>query len=604
MSTDSHHRQFHAVTLAALLLAGCGGDSADNAATPPVPGPVSGTVSGTVAAGVPMAGTVTIKDGLGTTRIVTIGDNGSYSVDAAGLSGPLMLRAEGEIGADRRVLHSAVAPLAGNATVNITPLTDLIVANAVGQTAGRHFDKGNFVSIVAADLQAESDGLKARLLPVLEAMKVDPSIDLMSTPFTPGSSALDLALDVIRIDIDAPTARATITNLVNRSTIDDDLTVKAGAENPASILAATGMTTAAADITAIRAALNDFAALFKTAVPAANVVVGQLSPGFLHDGRGSAEYAKALPGARDWVGGSVRDIIVTHLDYAAAGGPVATLGLAIVAKTGDVIDRAEGWQMIKNADGVWRWRGNQALIDFAGGAQATRRVDGCLATGYEFDLRFKAGSVPEEVIQMNVSGPGLPSRGITYWRGYGTDRSVLDRGANYDQADSPNMFVLATMNCAGAARTGDEDATIAALPDQGLYTLTAYAYYQEVVPLGPTGTIRKRIAKRPLTLAETQAAPFPSFSTSAPLQTYAGGTLTISGLSVTPDRPLRVYLSLQSWIDPIVSAQADLTPAADGRFSASLSLPKPNYAPRLRDVRVSTRDAYGRTLLSFDKYFE
>ncbi|MBC7992691.1 MAG: hypothetical protein H7Z15_05545 [Rhizobacter sp.] len=68
-----------------IWLAGCGGGGDD-----PAPPPAAAiTLSGVAATGLPMTGTVTLKDALGATRTTAIGANGSYTVDTRGLTAPL-----------------------------------------------------------------------------------------------------------------------------------------------------------------------------------------------------------------------------------------------------------------------------------------------------------------------------------------------------------------------------------------------------------------------------------------------------------------------------------------------------------------------------------
>ncbi len=66
-------------------------------------------------------------------------------------------------------------------------------------------------------LDAEAAKLKEKLLPVLQALGVDASVDLLRTQFTPLESKLDSALDILRVTVDSTSLVATITNIVTSS---------------------------------------------------------------------------------------------------------------------------------------------------------------------------------------------------------------------------------------------------------------------------------------------------------------------------------------------------------------------------------------------------
>ena len=69
----------------ALLLSACGGGGGGSAST----ATPSTLISGTAAAGSPIIGKVTIKDSLGAQKTVDIAADGKYTVDVAGMTGPL-----------------------------------------------------------------------------------------------------------------------------------------------------------------------------------------------------------------------------------------------------------------------------------------------------------------------------------------------------------------------------------------------------------------------------------------------------------------------------------------------------------------------------------
>ncbi len=111
-----------------LALAGCGGSSGGitSASTAPAAAPI--TLSGTAAGGAAIAGgAVNAKCATGSGTATTAAD-GSYTLTVTGIA-PCMLQVTDPTNA-AKVYYSAVP--AGATTANITPLTSLVVANAIG----------------------------------------------------------------------------------------------------------------------------------------------------------------------------------------------------------------------------------------------------------------------------------------------------------------------------------------------------------------------------------------------------------------------------------------------------------------------------------------
>src|SRR5512142_3327314 len=82
------------------------------------------TVSGTAASGAPLASvTVTLKDATGASRTATTAADGRFSIDTTGLTPPFLVLVADAGGA----LYSVSADAAAQSTINVTPLTDLII---------------------------------------------------------------------------------------------------------------------------------------------------------------------------------------------------------------------------------------------------------------------------------------------------------------------------------------------------------------------------------------------------------------------------------------------------------------------------------------------
>ena len=123
------------VSATALLLTGCGGGGGGGSTAASSTNSGATTLPGTGAIGAPISGQVYAIDAYGkVSPAATTSALGAFTVDVGGMTAPFILRITGLAGGKQVVLNS-VATAAGQ-TVNITPLTDLIVSIAAGQPAG------------------------------------------------------------------------------------------------------------------------------------------------------------------------------------------------------------------------------------------------------------------------------------------------------------------------------------------------------------------------------------------------------------------------------------------------------------------------------------
>lgn len=599
-------KRLMAATLLCLLAAACGGGGGGDAATPsppsiapappsptppPPPPPPALGVSGSAAAGLPLQGTVSVKDATGTVRTATIGALGAYVVDVAGLTAPLVLRAEGTAGSTPYVIHAAIASVPSSRVVNITPLTDLIVANAVGQSANTYFDGGSFATLDAARLQQEADALKAKLLPVLQAVGVDANADLMSTPFTPLSSPIDRALDALRVTVDPVTQVATITNVVNEAVLQDDLTRPASQDGTTPPLSGIGTAALNDELPAIRQVFAQLTALFANGSPSATSVRGLLSAGFLNNDTPGDAMAAGLAADGNLVGAVFDNVALIDLDLAAAGGAQALVEFT-VRVGGNVLNRPR-WLMQKAGDGTWRLHGDQRVLDVELRALMVRDLTpgGCMASGFELLVRDADPSNSNAIHHVRLTGPGLPTAGLRYQRSAGN--WVFE---GFPQ--NPFWYRL-TSNCGAGLGAGVSDATIAAIPSPATYTLRAYNASGQAVNLGSVASYGVNLSRRPATLAELLVATFPTYNTSVDLVTYSGGPITISGLSGYPGQKVWTYIGLTG-SGAVRSVEQEAFTASDGSYGVTLNLASGTTLKR--EIRVAGTDASGRAFMSFRGY--
>ncbi|MDM0005949.1 hypothetical protein QTI51_12135 [Variovorax sp. J22G73] len=557
--------------------------------------------SGTAAAGLPLSGNVTVKDAKGATKTVPLVD-GHYDIDVTGMTGPFVFRAEGTVGGQRTVIHSAATAADANGTINITPLTDLVVANIAGRLADQYFDSGDFAGVSPEQLKAESDALKAKLLPVLQAMGVDASIDLLRTAFTPLSSALDKALDVLRVSVDPVTNVATITNIVTQQQITDDLAVKAAQDAGTTPLSGNGLSTAADDIVAIRKVLSDFVGKFANGLPAPGELLPLLSDtttsgyNFRFADQTAAQFTTETAADVNLVGASFTDVVIQRINYtidADNTNPRAYVEFTHRDKNGVAFSNNQNVQIVKGTDGVWRLRGDGRVLDIDAHAHAVKDgASGCVSTGLQFSIQDVNPGNSNAAVAVVVTGPGLPPAGVRHVRPQTSGFWPIAGG------DGSNYYYLAS-NCSGIASAGLADSAIAALPATPEYTFTAYTSGGAIAKItSSTFDIQytQRLHGRALTLAEATAAAFPSVTTSAALSSYnGGGDFAINATGLNPGFAAEFYLSLFNGTER-VEDQADVAPSSAGAASKTFGLPAVS-GQLFRYMFVSTRDANWRQLV-------
>ncbi|WP_428738039.1 hypothetical protein [Sulfurimonas sp.] len=201
-----------------ILMTACGGGgSSDSSGTQTS----TSYLTGTAAAGLPIIGTVYLKDVNGNTASGSIAADGTYNIDVDGLTPPIRLKAEGKVAGKNVKYYSYASADDINGTINITPFTDLIIAN-VAQTLAEDFFDGAEGSLDATELQVQKAELQTKLQNVFTELGVDSSIDLLTTSFSTDHSGLDGALDILRFETDEAANTVTIKNLLNNDEITDN----------------------------------------------------------------------------------------------------------------------------------------------------------------------------------------------------------------------------------------------------------------------------------------------------------------------------------------------------------------------------------------------
>jgi hypothetical protein len=393
----------------AVVFAGCGGSGGGSDDPAPVV-PETHVLSGTAASGAPIIGQVTIKDATGTLRAVDIEANGHYSVDVSDLTAPFLLRAAGEVGGRRVTLLSAATSADLDGTINITPFTDLIVANIAGQVATAYFESGNFSTLSTEQLNAAKTTLTQRLQPILTSMGISDSFDLLRTSFNADRSGFDAVMDVVSVTVDEETGVAQIRDLINNTEISDDLADDSDAtELPTPVIGLVGV---AGNLAAIDAVLAALQAQLATSLPDPDSPTLRalfVSDGsFLDAGQDLDTFLHDVTSDDEAIGITFSGVsILERIDD-------TTLRIGLQFTKADGSDSDTGDWIMKKVDGVWKIAGDQRSVGTDVGAVNARNVSGSfgwLDTGSQYSryLELYVDYAPVDVEYIVVTGPGLTS---------------------------------------------------------------------------------------------------------------------------------------------------------------------------------------------------
>jgi hypothetical protein len=523
---------------------------------------------------------VTIKDSSvpAKDKFVTIEADGQYTVDVSDLTPPFMLRAEGEVGGRQYTLYSAAAEADINGTVNITPLTDLIVANVAQQIAESFYDTGDFSALTPEALNRAEEALQARLQPVLTAVGLEASIDLLRTAFSADHQGLDAALDILRVTVDPTTAQATIQNVVDDIQIIDNLR----SQSDATVLAAANINAATlSDTQQILGRFDLFAGFFATALPAADNagLVGLFSTDFLDGGEDLNAFLSDITSDPTLVGLSLEGMIIESL--------TATDAQVRFIPNGDVSEIIH-WQMSK-VNGVWLLRGDQRIAWVFIGPQAVRESDGTLKTLLNLEVGDEGG---QGIDYATVTGAGLPSDGVLLVN-YVSDGS-------FALANPPYIGITTQQTITAGSNHGyvlSDDSVIGAIPDDAIYTVELWEDNGTPSDLSDDTQLAvytAQLTKRPYLNSELSSALFPTITTPSSVIGDAarnGGNLTVTwtlpaGLKA---EEISFYRSLETGnfdsIDNNLEATATSTTFVIGAPTGTI------YG---NGISLFTNDAFGR----------
>ncbi len=294
----------------ALLLPGCGGGSGSAPAAPGVQAPPAAsaqTLSGTAATGAAISGQVVAIDVNGVVSPpATTTAAGAFTVDVSGMTGPFILSVIGTANG-QQVSLTSVATAAGQ-TVNVTPLTDLIVSTAAGQPAGTSLVNACQPTVTAqcqAALASATSG--SNLTSAVQTVKtmiqpINPGgTDPLNGSFQADGTGLDKTLDQILVSpATAQGATATVTLIATKTDLGSVALAGTAGTAPTTQVTApvaadlTKSDTAAAVLNEIKACVATFNGAFANGAVNATTVGNFFDAAFDGGGGTKADIVNAL----------------------------------------------------------------------------------------------------------------------------------------------------------------------------------------------------------------------------------------------------------------------------------------------------------------------
>ena len=269
------------------------------------------------------------------------------------------------------------------------------------------------------------------------------------------------------------------------------------------------MTEGVTDVALIKDAIEDFAALFATTLPPAEVIEAKVSSTFLDHDEDRSIMVADIAADPSFVGVSFTDVDIKSFDYSDVSNAIAVIDFSMLDGNG-IAERVVDFRMHKGDDGVWRLAGNGRAFDIDLDVQMERRTgtQACTTTGIYFWIEdYDDSNNGGDVDHFLIKGPGLPPGGVRY------NKPVSGGSWRVANTNSSQWVLGGTggVNCPDTSAKPELEGIIAAIPDGATYVWTAYSSADNSTKVQLTGgdadgTYRMSIKKRPLTLAETLAS--------------------------------------------------------------------------------------------------
>lgn len=559
-----------------LSLVGCGGGGGSNGN--PGAGSQPVTLSGVAAAGAPIAGIVNVKGANGATASSPVGSDGTYSLDVTDLTAPYILFAEGTVnGKSIKIFSAGVA--AG--TINITPITDFILRNAVAGSAEAAFDNWITTQVSATALTTAEAGAQAQLTPLLNAAGVSADVDLFTTPFSADHTGLDAVLDSITISYNGDIA--TVTNNATGESFTDNITLTGDSQG----FQGSGNLSDAEAINAFWKSLGDLFATQPSNMEISNWVNSHLANDFLDEGFNKTELHD------DWitdespeVGETFSAVIVAPLDVSATS---HTKGYSVRVSVSSHFGSGSFMTFMAFDGTKWLWFGDQRWLDVDAEAAAIMRVNNIgtlfFSTGLELEMEDETNLAFDRGARSAfVTGPGLPVGGVVFKH----------------QFPDPSFHLFIPSGLGGAFFVISDDNLISAIPDNAEYTFTLCSDEAEDLVSDGTDTCTvlqaysETIMKRPLLNSELNASRFPSVTeptTHSISDLNFGGEINVSWVNPVNTIPEGVTL-FWSVLSSEIALDVESEPGDTSAVIDTTGLPEPTGSAILF---INVQDAFERT---------
>lgn len=533
--------------LIGLVACGGGGGGGGGSAVDTSTSSSAAAISGTAAFGAPitnsMNGVVTLKDSSSPalTSVTSTDASGRYSFTKSqiqGFTAPFLIEVAYSLAGTTYYLHSAVTAqdlTGGTATINVTPLTDLVIANLAGDIAQNVFNSGAFSSLLTpAALAAGVLALDLQLQPVLTQLGLSATLDLLHQSFNANGVGLDSLLDSVHVSIDPATRNVVLTNKLNGASTSSTL------GSPSSTpLSATGGASVT-DLQGIAATFNAFSQVMATNPAAASPTLLAFfdKTNFMDQGRDLSSFLQNIVGSPVVSGGglSFANISLSSTPgYVSLPAGVTSSYKARFTVTQNTVPNSQHEFIVyKSGTGAWLILGNQlkAKVDFSA---FEGNNNGNLCTGLQLNVADRGGFKGSNNVSISanyavVTGPGLPSAGALLYQtgntGPGNSFNLAATGAVYAGTGTTPASVSCSYNNVFTMTDG-QIASIGSLP--AVYTVSFYNVTANVTTTLATYT--QQILAAPLMSSQLTTSIFPTNIKSSPsILTAAatGGTVNIS----------------------------------------------------------------------------
>jgi len=450
------------------LIAGCGGGGSSSG--PGVQGSVS-SISGTAAAGAPVSKGVgyALDAATGTQIPFVTGTDGSYNVNLNGYNGPFLIHVRGvTLGGSPIDLYSLASSANIGKTVNVTPLSDVVVGYAGGMTTANIENTCTanqaacppLLNGIIANLALSNSNIRGAIpAVVLQAFGVDPAtFDAITTSFAATHSGVDGLLDALQVvppvtagtsyainlNGATPTPLATVP-VAGTATAPTTVATTLTAASP-QILQAANLATALSEVQANVAAFNQSMTAAAPGFPASSAILAGLDPAFLMNGWNGTTFASSIANGQALTAGgqiiSGAEAPYSGAPWGAATAPAASATFdanscvtslwTYMGASGLVTGMMKFTKTITNPTGcvgTWLIAGNQAqyMAELTPLFNKGTAPNGTTTYSAGFQLNTSADDTVRAAgayANVTITGPGLTTKGNFAAKGAGTAVTV------------------------------------------------------------------------------------------------------------------------------------------------------------------------------------